>query len=544
MSGLRTGATRCLLSLAAAGALLLPSLAAGTAAAAHQPAPAPGKGGTLVLTQETEPDSLDNAHTILGPSYDVFSLIYDTLVVQDSPTKFSGEIASSWTVSKNGLVYTFHIRPGIKFSNGDPVTAADVAFTFNRILNPATKSPDTGVIGPIKVVTAPNPTTAIFTLNKPFAYELSDLAVPYAGIEDEAVVNKEGTSYGREPIGSGPFKLKSWISGESITLVPNPYYHSYAPYDSNKGEAYLSEIKFDFIADQETEIAAMQSGEVTLMESLPDQNYEQFKSNPSYHLDVYPAIADSIYLEFKLTPNRKSIVPPFNQLQVRQAAGYAINTQGMITAANYGLGVREYGILPQGTDAYDPALKSIAFQYDPKKAEQLLSAAGWKPGAGGVRYKDGKPLDASLWIFSNGSIPEDAQIIENNLDAVGFKVNIDSFELASFDAEFPKGKFQMDMDWFGWPNSTLLNVIASVPLGSASIPDPYLTKIEAEAETTANLAKRRQLYDEAQTYILKHAYVIPFYDPDTVSIWSSSVHGVVVTSAGMFDFTDSYVTGG
>jgi len=542
MSGARPRLTSWLLSLAAAGAIVLPTVSSGALAASHRPA-APGKGGTLVITQQTEPDSLDNAHTILGPSYDVFSLIYDTLVVQDSPSTYSGEIASSWTVSKNGLVYTFHIRPGIKFSNGDPLTAADVAFTFNRILNPATKSPDLGVIGPIKNVTAPNPSTAVFTLTKPFAYELSDLAVPYAGIQDAAVVQKEGANYGRNPMGSGPFELKSWVSGESITLVPNPYYHSHAPYDSNKGEAYLSQIKFQFISNTETQIAAMQSGQVNLLESLPDPNYQQFKPNPNFVVDVYPSAGSSIYLEFKLTPNRKQMVAPFNQLQVRQAAGYAIDTPGMITAANYGLGIVDYGLLPKGVDAYDPALQRIGFHYDPKKAEQLLSQAGWKPGAGGVRYKNGKPLQVSLWIFSNGSLPQDAQIIANNMDAVGFKVNIVNLPLASFDAQFPKGKFQMDMDWFGWPNSTLLNVIASVPLGSSSIPDPYLTKIEAQAETTANLAARRKLYNEAQTYILQHAYAIPLYSPESVSMWSKSVHGVVITSADMFDFTDATVGG-
>jgi peptide/nickel transport system substrate-binding protein len=543
---------RTWLAAVAASVLLVPAgaLPGTTGAASHTQSasrPVAGSAGTLVIPQEVEPDSLDNAHTINGPSFYVFQLIYDTLVVQDSPTKFTGEIASSWNVSANGLIYTFQIRPGLKFSNGDPLTAKDVAFTFNRILSPATKSPDTGLIGPIKTVTAPSPSRVVFTLSKPFPYELNDLAVAYAGIEDGAVVTREGASYGRKPVGSGPFMLKSWVSGEYITLVPNPYYHSYAPSDTNKGEAYLREIKFLFIPNQESEVAAMQSGEANLMEQFPLTNYEQFKANPSYDVKVIPGVGTIIYLEFKTEPgphHTTVIVPPFNDLMVRQAAGYALNSAGIVQAANYGLGLVEYGIINQGTDAYDPDLKSVGFHYDPAKAKALLTQAGWKPGAGGIRYKDGKPLAISLWTFTDGQLPEDEEIVASELEAVGFSVKEQSLELSSFEAEYPKGNFQADIPWIGWPNSTVLNVIESLPFGSAGIPDPRLVKLETEAETTLNLATRRKLYDEAQTYILREAYAIPIYSPETVGVWSKAVHGVLVnTYSTSFDFTDTSISG-
>jgi peptide/nickel transport system substrate-binding protein len=527
----------------AGAALVLPMIAGSTivAAARHHRA---ASGGTLIFAQQTEPDSLDNAHTILGASWTIFSEIYDTLVVEPKPGQFAGEIAKSWTISKNGLVYTFQIRKGLKFSNGDPLTAQAVAFTFNRILNPATKSPDLGVIGPIQSVKAVGNYTAVFTLKQPFAYELADLAVGYAGIEDPAAVQKEGAKFGRDPVGSGPFMLKSWVSGESITLVPNPYYHSYAPYDKNHGPAKET-VKYLFISNQESQVAAMQSGEANILLGLPGQNYAQFKSNPQFSTLVYPA-QDINYLEFKYSAPKggtPQILPPFNDVRVRQAAGYAMDPAGQLKSAAYGLGTVEYGVIPVGTDAYDPALKSVGFHYDPALAEKLLTEAGWKPGAGGVRYKDGKPLDVTLWVFTLGYYPQLAQIMANELDAVGFKVNIQALAIASLLAEFPKGNVNMDVVGLGWPNSSIMNVEYTLPLGSGNFPDPYLENLLNKAEATTNNAQRIKLYDEAQAYQLKKAYAIPMFSDNNVILMAKSVHGFVLTANNSYDLVNVTVGG-
>jgi len=536
--------TRWVAGLAAAACLVTGLGLGGPAgAASHRRAAA---SGVVTIPMQVEPDSLDNAHTILSASWTVFSQIYDTLVVATGPGSYAGEIASSWKISQGGKVYTFHIRPGLKFSNGDPLTAQAVAFTFDRILNPATKSPDLGVIGPIKSVTAPNPSTAVFTLTQPFAYELADLAVAYAGIEDPLAVKKEGAGYGRDPIGSGPFMLKNWTSGESLTLVPNPYYHSYAPYDHNRGPAKIKELRFLIIPNQESDIAAMQSGEANLILSLPGQNYAQFKTNPSFVLKLYP-VQDINYLEFKYAAGKGTspgtILPPFNDVRVRQAAGYAMDPAGQLQAAAYGLGTVEYGIIPVGTDAYDPALKKIGFHYNPKKAEQLLSQAGWKPGAGGVRYKNGKPLDVVLWEFSSSYYPQLAQIMASELNAVGFKTTIRTLAVASLLAEFPKGNLNMDVVGLGWPNSSIFNLAETLPLGTGNYHDPHLMALLNKAEQTTNLAARRKLYDEAQAYSLKEAYAIPLFSDTGVMMWAKAVHGFVLTPNASYDFVNATVGG-
>lgn len=511
-----------------ASACLLPALIGAVPASAHvRKAPKAGHGGILTIAQQVEPDSLDNARTILGASYDVFSNIYDTLVTERTPSSFEGEIAQSWTISKNGLVYTFHIRPGLKFSNGDPLTAQAVAFTFNRILNPATKSPDAGLIGPIHSAKATGLLTAVITLTSPFAYELADLAVPYAGIEDPKAVQAEGAKYGRDPVGSGPFMVKSWISGESITLVPNPYYHNFIAALSNHGAPYLSELKYIFIPNAESEIAALQSGEANGINGLPPVNYAQFKANPQFRLMLVPA-DDINYLEFKTakaTGGKTVILPPFNDVRVREAAGYALNPQGIVQAANFGLGKVQAGFIPYGEDGYDPALKKIGFHYDPTLAKKLLTEAGWKLGAGGVRYKNGQPLSAVLWVFSSSTDPEDGQIIANELHAVGFKTSIVTQEIATFLAQYPKGKLNLDMVDLGWP-AGIMNVGMTLPLGSGDYPDPAYVKLITEAETTANAKARDALYARAQAYQLKRALVVPIYTDLTVEAFSSNVHGV------------------
>jgi peptide/nickel transport system substrate-binding protein len=532
------------LGAAAGAALLLPMLAtSATVGAAHRAA-ASGSGGTLVIAQQVEPDSLDNAHTILGASYEVFANIYDTLVVAKSTSSYEGEIASSWTVSDGGKVYTFQIRHGLKFSNGDPLTAQSVAFTFERILNPATKSPDLGVIGPIKSVKAVGDYTVVMTLTNAFAYELADLAVPYAGIEDPKAVASEGSKFGRDPIGSGPFMLKSWVSGESITLVPNPYYHGYETFLTNHGAPYVKELKYIFISNQETEVAALQSGEADLINGLPSANYAQFKANTGFTKLLLPG-DDINYLEFKTAKGangKMTILPPYNNVLVRQAVGYAINQAGIVQAANFGLGKVEYGMIPHGEDGYDAALKSVGYNYDPAKAEQLLNEAGWKVGKGGVRYKDGKPLTATLWVFSSGTAPQDGEIIANELNAIGIKTNVVTQEIATFLAEYPTGKFNLDLIGLGWP-AGIMNVAMTLPVGSGDYPDPTLVKLLDEAEGTQNAQARFNLYAQAQEYSLKNAYAIPIYSDVTVEIWNTKVQGVVFAPNETAMYQDVKVTG-
>lgn len=516
---------------AAGAALLVPLLATAASAGAARHVtrhPAPGSGGTLVIAQQVEPDSLDNAHTILGASYEVFANIYDTLVVAKSASTYEGEIAKSWTISKNGLVYTFQIRHGLRFSNGDPLTAQDVAFTFNRFLNPATKSPSIGTIGPIKSVKAVGNYTDVFTMKTPFAYELADLAVPYAGIEDAKAVQSEGAKFGRDPIGSGPFMLKSWVSGESITLVPNPYYHGFETFLTNHGAPYLKELKYIFIPNQETQVASLQSGEANLINGLPQANYAQFKNNPQFTKVLLPG-DDINYLEFKTAKGKNgqaAILAPYNDVRVRRAVGFALNQAGIVQAANFGLGKVEYGMIPHGEDGYDPALKSVGFHYDPALSKKLLNEAGWKVGKGGVRYKNGKPLTATIWVFSSGTAPQDGQIIANELDAVGFKANVVTQEIATFLAEYPKGNFNLDLIGLGWP-AGIMNVAMTLPTGSGDLPDPKLVKLLNQAEATTNVQARFKLYAQAQAYSLKMAYAIPIYSDVAVEIWSSKVHGVV-----------------
>lgn len=523
----RPPAPRWITALTASAALAPAILLGAGANARRMPAPAPGHGGVLTIVQQVEPDSLDNAHTILGASYEVFSNIYDTLVVATGPSSYQGEIAKSWTISDGGRVYTFQLRPGLRFSNGDPLNAQAVAFTFNRILNPATKSPAVGLVGPIESVVAKGPLTVVFTLKTPFAYELADLAVPYAGIEDPKAVAAEGARFGRDPVGSGPFMVKSWVSGESITLVPNPYYRNFITALKNHGEPYLSELKYIFIPNVESEIAALQSGEADMINGLPQANYAQFKNNPAFKLLLIPA-DDINYLEFKTVKGaggKPTILPPFNDIRVRRAVGYALNAQGILQAANFGLGKVEYGLIPHGEDGYDPALQKVGFRYDPALAGKLLTEAGWKMGPGGVRYKDGKPLTAVLWVFSSGSYPQDGQIIANELDAVGFKTSVVTQEIATFLAQYPKGNLNMDIVGLGWP-AGIMNTAMTLPLGTGDYPDPKLVKLLDQAQATADPKARFALYAQAQAYSLQMAYAIPLYSDVTVEAFSSKVHGV------------------
>jgi peptide/nickel transport system substrate-binding protein len=200
----------------------------------------PVKGGNLVYARQAGPVTLNPFFPTNGNG-DIFAdtLLYQGLVMPDPTGKTQNivpAVASSWTEAANGMSYTFHIRPGIKFSNGSPVTAADVVFSLNYFANP--KLDETAVLSSgFKSATAINASTVLMKLSAPTPGLIYNMSIFDAFIVPKALVMKEGTKFWNNPVGTGPFKLSKWIRGSSITFVRNPYYWQ-------SGTPYLNSVTY------------------------------------------------------------------------------------------------------------------------------------------------------------------------------------------------------------------------------------------------------------------------------------------------------------
>lgn len=501
------------------------------------PASAEG-GGRIINVRSSDSDSLDPHRTVSGESWLVFSNIYDTIIGKNMDLEFEPLIAESWEISDDGLDYTFVIREGMMFHDGTPVNAEAIKFTFDRLIDPELGAPGRGWIQPFTGSDLVDENTLVMHLDEPFSPLMSNIAVEYFGIVSPAGVETHGADFGTNPVGSGPWIFSEWREGEQITLVPNPDYTNYRSYVSNTGAPLADELVFRVIPDASTQVAAIETGEANHM-TLPASEVRNFDGNSDYNLTYTSGGQDIVFLEFVTTAVEGQGMPdykaPFNDIQVRQAVGHAINMEEILATVMEGLGDRNYGFMPTGLFAYDPAIEEFGFEYDPEKAAALLEEAGWTM-SGDVREKDGTSLELTLWLYSNPTNERVVQVIQSQLAQVGMKINIEVMEIGTMIARLPEGVHDIDLVSVGWPEPDILHLISSFPWGFGQYRvDAYMDAI-TEARQVSDLDERKALYFEAQKVALADAAAIPlwttlaviltraelkghFLGPDNINVW-------------------------
>nr|MBO2508625.1 hypothetical protein [Bacillota bacterium] len=511
------------------------------------PAPAPGsgeeKGGTLVIGRTGGVDSLDPARTIAGPAHEVFRLIFDTLVRRSPGGGFEGDLAERWEVSDDGLAWTFYLRQDRVFSSGNPVNADAVVFSFQRMMSP--EVPAAAFLGPVQAVEKVDDHTVRFILAEPFALLLDILSTEYFGIVDPAAVEEYGDDFGRKPVGSGPFVLKEWVTGERIVLEPNPLYRTSRSDVENQGPPHLDQLIFREIPQVETQLAGLRSGEINMITGLPAEQAVLFENDPNFRVLRGLGGISIAYLSFGMVPAEDGGVntfkPPFDDIRVRQAVAHAVDMDTIVDTVLYGYATRNKTPLPTGVFGYDPSLGSLVPDYDPEAAARLLDEAGWTMGPGGVRQKDGRPLAINFWSLNMGSAPQMAQIIQNQLEQVGFDVEITLLDVATYVSQAPTGDLDLEMLDQGWPAPNILNSIVGLGWGVGLYNNPDLLDLLARAQSEADDARRAALYRQAQEVLLKDLALVPMYTATVPLVTRAEVQGIKFDALGGPLFHDAYV---
>jgi peptide/nickel transport system substrate-binding protein len=323
-------------------------------------------------------------------SYTVTANIYQSMTTP-SNTAIGGGVAQSWTVSNNSSTITFHIRPGLKFSNGQPVTSADVAASLNHTKT----SPLRSSLFAISNIETPNPSTVVVNLSKPTA---GDFLWAMTYVDGQIYPADAISSQSTHPVGAGPFLLKSYAQGSSLVLTKNPKY-----WDS---KAYpLGGIDFTQVTQGPEAATALTSGAVDMIEVEPE-NYPQLKSDSNVGISVTKSYD---YMDINVRQN----TGPFANEKVRAALEYAVDRAALNKVVFDGLGEPAYQAVPSWSPGYSKSL-GIADPYDPAKAKAMLKAAGYPKG-----------VTFSLIIPSgDATYARAAALLQQELAAAGFKVNL------------------------------------------------------------------------------------------------------------------------
>lgn len=505
-----------------------------------------GSGGSLINARSSDADSLDPQRTIAGASWFVFSNIFDTLISKNMDLAFEPIIAESYEYAEDGLSMTFVIREGLTFHDGSVVDAAAVKYTFDRATNPDAPSQAVGFIDAYEGSELVDDTTITFTFKEPTATFISNIAVAYFGILPPDATEAAGDDFGKNPVGSGPWVFKEWIEGEQITLTPFADYQNFHSYVENTGAPLADELVLRVIPESSTQVIALETGEINHLE-LPPSEVANFEGNDDFQLHRSAGSTVITYLDFASLPEGIETgvavyKAPLDDINVRMAIGQAIDSDVIIESVLAGLADRNYGLMPNGLFAYDPAIEEFGIKYDPANAGALLQESGWIAGSDGIREKDGTKLELLLWSFNTPGYDRVAQVMQNQLGEIGISVSIEVLESGTLIARAAENEWDILISGVGWPEADILYIMAfNLPAGISNYRNPEYIDLLTQARQVTDLGERKELYFEAQKIALADVAAIPLWSPATVTAASSSVKGFKLGPDNINVWTDAWV---
>ena len=523
----------------------LPLAACGRSESVQESAAAeegPAYGDTLVQASIGDISGLIPNITSDSASHEIGGLIYANLIRTDKELRPEGELAERWDISKDEMTITFYMRHGVKWHDGEDVTAEDVDFTFRYMIDPKTPTAYGEPFRQVRRAEVVDRYTYRVTYEKPYAPALLSWGLwilPRHILEPawKAGVDLRTTRQNRFPVGSGPYRFGEWKTGEKIVVEANPDYF--------EGRPYLRRVVYRVIPDQSTIFLELKARNIDLASLTPIQ-YRRQTEFPAF-LKVfhrYQYLSNSYaYLGFNLLDAR------FQDKRVRQAMAHAINKQEIIEGVLLGLGRPAVGPYKPGTWWYKDDVKT--FPFDPERAKALLAEAGWKRAtADGILEKDGKPFSFTIRTNQGNAVRQQtAEIIQRRLRAVGIDAKIHIVEWAAFINTFIRKKdfeaiilgwgLGLDPDQYEiWHSSQT----GPEELNHISYKNPKVDELLEAGRRTFNQEKRTAIYGEMQEVLAEDQPVIFLYVPDALPVVSARVRGIEPAPAGiMYNFIKWYV---
>jgi oligopeptide transport system substrate-binding protein len=401
-------------------AVLLAGCGGKQAAPAATAAPAgnatPQKGGAITVVYKDDLATLDPAIGYDWTNWPAIKMVFDGLLDYDSGTTLQPRLAEAMPdMSADGLTYTFKLRKGVKFQNGREFTADDVVYTITRVLDPKTASPGAGFFlgiqgaqefaggkaTSVEGIKAVDPYTVQFTLTTADVTFLNKMAINFAFIVPKEEVEKAGENFGHAPVGTGPYKLTEWVAGQHLTFERNPDYFF-------EGRPFLDKITIEVGVEPDVALLRLEKGEIQLMgDPPPGADWTRITGDPAWknRIEVEQTV-NTTYIAINVNDK------PFDNVKVRQALNYAIDKQRIVQLLN-GRATVANQILPPLMPGYDKSY--TGYEYNPDKAKQLLSEAGFPNG-----------FETSIECISVDPQPKLCESFQQDLAKVGIKLTINS----------------------------------------------------------------------------------------------------------------------
>ena len=510
--------THALKALTAIGALVLMA-GCGSGSGGSSPssttsgsAGAPVHGGNLVFAAVQDAQSMNATTVFDNNSIWIFEQIFQPLYTVTNDGKgVMPWLATSYKVSANKKVYTFTLRPGVKFSNGKALTSADVKFSIdqNRKAAKGWAYIDTA----IKSVQAPSPETVVINLKYPWAPLLADLSLFANGIVPNNYGGETEAQFYNHPIGTGPFKWDYWHKGSALKLVRNPLYWQ-------AGKPYLNSVTWTDVPNDNTRQLQLKGGQAQIDQTPAWSTVSSLKSTPGIIMHLFNSTQTN-YLAFN------ELRKPFQDAHVRKAISLAIDRNALVKAVLFGNGKPANSLFPPQVPYYAPS--TPGYQFNLAQAKQQMAQSSVPHG-----------FSTTILIpAGNSDYLTISTILQAELKPLGIKVNIQQLDPNTANANFQAQKYDMSLTLWTMdiPDPDELATFAVDPNSGAksfftSYNNPQVVKDTHAAEKTLNTTQRQNLYNFIQSQSAKDAFMAFLYYSPYPYATTTSVHGFFVTPLG------------
>ncbi|HEV2072872.1 MAG TPA: ABC transporter substrate-binding protein [Thermomicrobiales bacterium] len=448
-------------------------------ASAQEASPVARTGGTLRVGLSADPAELDPHKTSLTAAWHVLEHVYEGLVTTNAALEPVPVLAEEWEISEDGLTYTFKLRQGVTFHNGREFVADDVKYSFERILDPETASPNVSELGSIETIEVVDPSTVVITLSAPDSSFLAKLMGTSIAIVPQEEVEANGDLM-QVAVGTGPFQFVEYVPNSVVTLERYPDYWE-------EGKPYLDGLEMQIVPDNTSRTTALVTGTVDFIEYAPVQDLPIFESDETIKV-AGDQNTNIRYMAINVSRE------PFTDVRVRQAIAMVIDRGPIIDSAVFGAGTATNILFPE---SYWAGFPSEIPEPDIEGAKQLLAEAGYPDG-----FKTSILSWAQYAFLSNAAI-----VIQEQLKQIGIEAELELQENAIYLENYFAGNFDLSVTGtsaYVDPNDVVLaNFGTGESNNGIGYSNPEMDELIAQAMEETDQAERARIYRRIQEIILE-----------------------------------------
>lgn len=445
------------------------------------------------------------------------NLIHDRMVVQDADQTFHGQLATSWESSADGMTWTFKLRRGVKFHDGEPFNAKTIEWWIPKFKG----TENAFMTDSIDKVVIVDEFTVRFLMKNPDPSMLLNMQTSFMGIPSPKAYDALGDKYGvTSAVGTGPFKLESFTVGQQTKLVRNDDYRWSTGLSKNQGPAKIKTLTLREIKEDSTAFLELKTGGVDMLLGVPADFLPRIQAEKTMKVGMLPG-TEVFYMPINTS------VAPFDDIKVREAVALAVNQKEIMASLFGGLGAVANNFLISSLQESKVNPK-FNISYDAVRARKLLDEAGWVAGAGGARSKAGVPLTVKLWTQNATQFRRVTEVIQAQLKAVGVNAEITVQDAASINAMYrKKTDHQLAVRSYDYTNADILDwFFSGTRLGYPNVSmwnDPKAEELNAKAMKGSRTWDERvanfKVYHE---YVLSQFVFAPIYQPTQIFAYNES----------------------